>query len=177
MPSENSGRPVEPAAHRRLRELSARARAGDARAVPEIRDLLREEPEIAAWLGDVARSARKAWLDLLTGAEPAVREAAALRVEERRTEFAGPGSPPAERLLADLIVNLELEVHEASLALALNPTGSPAVTAARTRRADSAVRRLLAAARMLRDLQVLLPNGQAPNPRLRVFNPAAQKTG
>ncbi|MFO0911298.1 MAG: hypothetical protein U0794_23660 [Isosphaeraceae bacterium] len=177
MASENSGPPAEPAAHRRLRELTARAKAGDPRAVPEIRDLLREQPDIADWLGDMGRVARAAWLDLLTRSEPAVRQAADLRAEERRAELAGPAAPPTERMLADLITNLELEVHEASLALALNPTGSPAVTAARTRRADSAVRRLLAATRMLRDVQALLPNGQAPNPRLKVFDPTGRKTG
>lgn len=175
--SVNSGPPAEPAAHRRLRELSARAKAGDPRAVPAIRDLLRAEPEIAAWLGDLARSTRDAWLDRLTASEPAVRQAAALRADERRGEFAGAAATPTERLLADLVVNLELEVHSASLDLALNPGDPPAVTAARTRRADSAVRRLLAATRMLRDLQALLPNGQAPGPRLKVFDPVGRKVG
>ena len=173
--SVNSGSPAEPAAHRRLRELTARAKAGDAAAVPAIRDLLREEPEVAAWLGDLARSTRVAWLDRLTASEPAVRQAAGLWADARRAELAGPAAPPTERLLADLIANLELEAHAASLDLALDTGGPPAVTAARTRRADSAVRRLLAATRMLRDVQAMMPNGQAPGPRLKVFDPTGRE--
>ena len=65
----------------------------------------------------------------------------------------------------------------ASLDLALHTDGPPTVTAARTRRADSAVRRLLAATKMLRDLQALVPNGLAPGPRLKVFDPAGRKVG
>jgi len=173
--SENSVPPAEPASHPRLRELVARVKAGDPQAVPALRDFLREEPAIADWLGDVGRLTREAWLNRLVGAEPAVKEAADLRAQERRDELAGPGSPATERLLADLIVNLELEAHEASLNIASTPGGPPAVIAARVRRADSAVRRLLAATRMLRDLQTLLPYRQTPNPRLKVFDPSGQK--
>jgi hypothetical protein len=176
-PTENSVPPAEPASHRRLRELIARAGAGDPRAVPEIRDLLRAEPEVAAWMGDLSRVVRKAWLDHLTGECPVTRQAAEMQCEERRAELAGPGAPPAERMLAGLIVNLELEAHEASLAMTACASASPAVTAARARRADSAVRRLLAATKMLRDIQQLLPNGQTPGPRLKVFDQGEQKTG
>ena len=177
MASGNSGPPAEPAAHRRLRELSALAKAGDPRAAPAIPDLLLEEPEVAAWLGDLSRHVRSAWLDLMVGADPAVRAAAGLRAESRRDELAGPAAPPTERLLADLVVNLEREAHESSLALAVNPDAPPVVAAARVRRADSAVRRLLKAAQMLRDVQTLLPNGQAPGPRLGLFDPTGRKAG
>ena len=175
MESKNFAPLAEPASHRRLRELVAKAKAGDATAVPALREFFREEPEIADYLGDVSRLTRMAWLDRMVGSEPGIKEAAALRAQERQDELAGPGSPPTEKLLASLITNLELEAHQASLALASNPDGPPVVTAARVRRADSAVRRLLSATRMLRDLQTLLPTGKAPGPRLKVFDPTGQK--
>jgi hypothetical protein len=142
-----------------LKGVLERAAAGDASALPALRVAFDDHPELAAWLGDLAEHATRALLDLaaqgcVVAREALGREAAALRGRlrsEARTEL--------ERLLADRVAVCWVAAHQADLDLAGRLQGGsgagPAARAAQ-RRADSASRRLLSAAKTFATVQKLL---------------------
>jgi hypothetical protein len=57
--NENRPGQSEPAAMQELRDLADRARRGDEAAMPRLRAIFDEQPEVATWLGDLARRIRR----------------------------------------------------------------------------------------------------------------------
>jgi hypothetical protein len=102
-----------------LRPLIGRAQAGDEEASFAIRNILEEEPNLAHTIVEVAtRRTERALLERSSGANVLLREAMSLRLEAMREDIAGPNCSPLERLLAEQIVTLRLQLEQAEVAYA-----------------------------------------------------------
>lgn len=182
MPTKDSGgrAAATPAQARRLRErlerLNARANAGEPRALAELEAFLRDQPEVLAAAGDLARHAEKAWIDLVVGADSFTRVAVASQVERLKAELAGPDPTPLEKLLVDHVVVAHLAERQAELGAA-QPGGSIQQAAFRLKKAESAQRRFLTAAKSLATLRALAPRAARPTGTLRLYDPEGRKTG
>ncbi len=146
--------------------LLQRGHAGDLAALPEIRRVFDENPELAAALGDLAAHAEEAVLGLIAGASVTGREAARHHLGSLRDELLAEASSPLERLLIRRIVLCEGWVGQAELdlagRLAASDGPSPACREA-ARRLDAAHRRLCAASKALGWARKLLPR-RPPSP-------------
>jgi hypothetical protein len=116
--------PVPP----RLSDLVARAKEGDPAALPEIRSVLDEHPEIWEYYGNLSPHVQNKWLDLLAGDDAVVRESVARRLETLRVEIlAEVGISPLKQLLADRILVSWLQATYFDSALALAAKAAPTV--------------------------------------------------
>lgn len=95
-----------------IRDLVRRAEAGDASTLPAIRELLAQPGAVAGLGGDLARRAQESLITAYAGDNLLAREAIATRLEELRTELAGPSPTPVERLLAERAAVCWLHVYQ-----------------------------------------------------------------
>lgn len=126
-----------------------RARRGDAQALPELREMLKQHPELIDRVGDLAGHAKRAWLNVLTrlGTSDATvdllaHEALDQRAEKLRSELQGDRPSPLEALVVSRIVLLWLQSHHADL--------SAAQAVANPRMADLILKRQERLARMMK---------------------------
>jgi hypothetical protein len=145
----------------RLQRLVERAEGGDEAALPELRVALDANPWVWERYGDLGRQAQAAWLELIGGKNLMLKEAASRKAEQLRTELAGPGPSPLERLLVERVVACWLQVHYADASYAQLKGAGPAQHAVALRRQDSAQRRYLQAVKSLATVRKLRP---APAP-------------
>ena len=144
-----------------IRSVLTRARDGDVEALPRLRELLDHHPQIWAVYGDAASHARAAWIDVIGGADLALKEALGRKAAAMRNELVGPSSSPLEGLLAERVVAswLQLAQAEATVAQATNSTMKQVAFA--EKRLDAAHRRHINAIGALATLQRLLPSSPA----------------
>lgn len=159
-----------------LERLNARANAGEPGALAELEAFLKDQPEVLAYAGDLARHALSAWLDRLVGTDSFTRLAVTSEVERLKAELAGHDPGPLEKLLADHVAVAHLAERQAELSAA-QTGGSIPQAAFRLKTAESAQRRFLAAAKALATLRALRPRAGFPRDSLRVFDPGGRKTG
>jgi hypothetical protein len=138
-----------------------RARQGDVEAFPRLRELLDHYPEIWAVYGDAAFHARAAWIEVIGGADLALKASLGRKAAALRNELVGPTSSPLEGLLAERVVAswLQLAQAEATVAQATNSTMKQVEFA--EKRLDAAHRRHLNAIGALATLQRLIPSNPA----------------
>ena len=84
-----------------LQEIVRRAERGDESALPELRAILDDCPEIWREASNLEFQTREMWIDLMAGKDLFRRETIERRIAEMRQEMAGPDSSPLERLLVD----------------------------------------------------------------------------
>lgn len=161
---------------RRLERLNARANAGEPGALAELDEFLKDQSEVLAVAGDLARHAEKAWIDLVVGSDSFTRMAVASQVERLKAELAGPDPSPLEKLLIEHVAIAHLAERQAELSAA-QTGGSIPQAAFRLKKAESAQRRFLAAAKALATLRALQPRAGFPRDNLRLFDPEGRKTG
>jgi hypothetical protein len=89
---------------KRLKALADRAQKGDATALPEIRRVLDEHPEVWKTAGDWAVHARDAWVKLASGGDAVIAESTRRRLDALQEEFGRPFQEPLERLLVERLV-------------------------------------------------------------------------
>jgi hypothetical protein len=157
------------AAHLRstLESLAARAGAGDAEALGELRAFLDEHPEVHQVVGDLSQLAQENWLDLLVGGDTLARECAKRQLADISADLKGTHPTRLESLLVDQIRVAYLASRHAEIAAAAPAGASLALAAFRVRRVESSQRRLLAAVRTLATLRAAAPQGLAPLHPLR----------
>ena len=80
-----------------MRELIERARQGDVTAMPELRTLLDDTPELWQQIGDLAQHVGSAWINLLAGNDLFSQECVQREAERRRNELLGKDPSPIER--------------------------------------------------------------------------------
>jgi len=96
----------------RLRELTKKAEKGNKKAVPAIREILDESPDLAWRLVDLGKLAERLLVDELTKEKDlAIKEIMEHQLESMRLEIAGENPSPLERLLAERIVATWLQVQ------------------------------------------------------------------
>jgi hypothetical protein len=144
-----------------IRTVLTRARDGDVEALPRLRELLDHHPEIWAVYGDAAFHARAAWIDVIGGADLALKESLGRKAAAMRNELAGTSSSPLEGLLAERVVASWLQLAQAEATVA-QATNSPMKQVAfAEKRLDAAHRRHLNAIGALATLQRLIPSTPA----------------
>jgi hypothetical protein len=151
-----------------LRELSAKANAGDAQALHSLRTLLADDRRLVDQFGDLARHIEFTWLNKLAADNVLTREAVREYLDQLRATLAGAQPTAIEKLLIDQVVICSLADRHAAL-LQATGTDNPHLVALRCRQAESAQKRLLAAVKMLTTLRSLVPAGFVPaQPRSHV---------
>jgi hypothetical protein len=121
-------RPAPAAAHppvdqtgdlwKRLGELANRAQKGDAAALPEIRRVLDEHPEVWKTAGDWAAHSREAWIKLASHGDAVMAESTRRRLDALQEELSRPFQDKLERLLVERLVicHFQLQLADAELA-------------------------------------------------------------
>src|SRR5215212_6600065 len=79
---------------RQFMELVGRANAGDEAALRDLRPMLDVAPKLAAQMGDLAESTRRAWVMRITGEQLAMEEAIGRAVDALRAELTRPSDGP-----------------------------------------------------------------------------------
>src|SRR4051794_11835823 len=89
--------PPEPPVAVELRALVQQAQGGDPTALPRIRQILDDHPEVWQHLGDLSALAERAWITVLSADHPLAVEAMKRTVQQMRADLVG--EHPLEKLL------------------------------------------------------------------------------
>ncbi len=97
-----------------LGELVARAKRGDADAVPRLRKYLVQAPQLWQRCGDLAQQSQAAWIKLLAGNDKHLQECIVQKVNSLKMELADEDTSTLENLLVERVVStwLQLYYHE-----------------------------------------------------------------
>ena len=151
-----------------LQALTDRTKGGEPGSDLELKAWLDRHPEVWHHLGDLAKHAEHAWLELIGGPDPALKGSVALKAAELRAELCGASPSPLEGLLADRVVACWLQVHHADAVAAQARDQSLKQADFALKRQDRAHRRYLSAMGALTALRRLLPAAavgmEAPGP-------------
>jgi hypothetical protein len=155
---EESGRTLE-----KLRGLLGKAEKGEKDAVPEIRQILNERPDLAWQFVDVAQFAEEALIEKMSGEEDlAVKEIMRCQLKAMREQIAGESPSPLERLLAERVVAtwLQIQLFEGLYASGMSKRSMTiAQDSYHQKRLDQSYRRHLSAIRALAQMRKLLKGG------------------
>ena len=152
---EESGKTVE-----KLQDLLRLAEKGQEDAVPEIRQILNEHPDLALRFVDVAQIAEDALIEKMTREEDlATKEIMRCQLEAMREEIAGENPSPLERLLAERIVAtwLQIQLFEGLYTSGMSKSSMTIAQGSfHQKRLDQTYRRHLSAIRALAQMRKLL---------------------
>lgn len=132
-----------------FQEIVQRAERGDESALPELRTILDECPDIWREASNLETQTREMWIDLMVGKNLFRRETIERRLAEMRLELAGPDSSPLERLLVDHLLCSWLAMNYANAMCARHQTGSNTMVRLLWKQRNAAERHILAATRQL----------------------------
>ena len=93
-----------------MRAVVAKAKAGDASALPRLREILDRNPSLVKHYGDIGKHAQAAWVALAAGRSLYLKETLARAADARRAELTRPGASPVERLLVERVVACDLQL-------------------------------------------------------------------
>ena len=167
----SSTTPAEPRVSAELRVLVQSAQAGNPAALPHIRKILDDHPEVWRHVGDLATLAERAWIAVLAADHPVAVESMKRTVAAMKAELAGEHPTRIERLLVDQVVACWMEVSYLESVSADPGRSSLDQADFRLKRLESAQRRYLTALKTLTTLRTLVPTGLAPAPSLRLHDP------
>jgi len=139
--------------------LLLRAQDGDRAVLPELRETLDGSPRLVEIYGDLARNAQRAFVDMLAGKDLVVQEAAMRKVDQIRSQVAGPCPSPLEAILADRIALCWVHMQYADSMFVQNLAKGDAsyrLLSYLQDRQDRCHRRLLSAVRALAQVRRLL---------------------
>jgi hypothetical protein len=156
-----------------LRELLARAQAGDSSALAPLRDYV-ERAGLWQQMGDLSWHAEEALLDAAAGTDPLAKEAMRCHLAQLRDELTRQTVTPLERLLVNRLVLCWAAAHVADVAAQEKDRGADTQGPHFQRRQDAAHKRLLSAAKQLALVTKLLR--RAPSP-IQVSAALAGKAG
>ncbi len=100
-----------------------RARQGDEKALPVVRQLLQNPQAVERLGGNLASQAEHALIRAATGENLSFREAVLRKLELLRAELAGPDPTPLERLLVERVAACWLQLQYADIRLAQQGAG------------------------------------------------------
>jgi hypothetical protein len=142
-----------------LQGLVDRVEAGDAAALPQLRDFLDKHPQVVGHFGDAARVAVDKWISLYANNNPLLAEGTRRKMVTWVSEIAGPNPSPLEALMSEQIAVCWLQSHyaEAMYAQAVETNASGPVLNEKAHQQDAAHQRLAASLQRLATLQELRP--------------------
>jgi hypothetical protein len=152
-----------------IRELADRANRGSEQALANLRQLLDDCPDIWESVGNLARHAEMAWLDLIAGENRLTLESVKRQIARMKENLLGQHPTAMEMLLVDRIVASHLAVEHAEIQAATTG-GSLAQATFRLKRVESCQKRLLSAAKALATVRQFMPRGLMPVNHLRVHD-------
>lgn len=157
MTAKNEERQVENAKIT-VGQLIQLAKEGRQEILPTLRHALDVHPELWRHYGNIARQAQAAWLNLIGGTDLYMQETMSRFAEAQRADLAGPDATPLEKLMAERIVAINLEVgyYEAMLGQHVGRSGNKVLDHLH-RRHEIAEGRLQAAMINLARIRKLLP--------------------
>ena len=144
----------------RLRELCKEAETGTKKALPEIREILQDKPDLAWRLIEFARSAESRFIESTTKDQDlAAKKLIERQLASMREEIAGENPVPLERLLTERIVFtwLQIQLFEGLYASSLSQSMTIAQGNYYQKRLDQTYRRHLSAIRTLAQIRKLGP--------------------
>jgi hypothetical protein len=112
------GAPTVPTDPKELRKILERAREGDEKALPVVREMLKNPATVDSLGGDLARQAEQSLIRNAIGKNLSYREALICKLDLLRAELAGAAPAPLERLLVERVVACWLQLHFADIHLA-----------------------------------------------------------
>jgi hypothetical protein len=145
----------------KLHDLLRLAEKGEEDAVPEIRQILDEHPDLALRFVDVSHIAEDALIEAMTKeGDLAAKELVRCQLGAMREQIVGKNSPPLERLLSERVVLtwLEVQFFEALYAKNMRRLTMPQEEH-HQKRLDRAHGRHLSAIRALAQVRKLLKGG------------------
>jgi len=158
-----------------LRELVARANAGDRDAISRLRRVLDANPDIWKRAGDLAAVAEASWIELIAGTDRLVDGSVRRQLAAMKDELAGPYPTKLEHLLVQQITTSWLAATQAEMQAASTTSVSLEQAGFRLKKAESAQKRHLAAMKMLATLRTHCGKGLAPLNPLKLF--VTEQTG
>lgn len=145
------------------------ANEGNQDAINWLRKFLDDNPQVWGALGDLARTAERAWIDLITNKDVLAAESIRRQLVQLKTDLIGESPTVVEKMLGDQVLGTWLEVRYLETMSANPKAGSLGQTALMLKRTESAQKRHLNAIRSLVQTRKLLPqDGSIPG--LRIFN-------
>ena len=132
-----------------------RAEAGDAAALPALRELLKRPGMVDGLGANLARSAAETLLTAFAGANLHAREVVSAKMAALRAELAGPDAPPVERLLAERAVCCWLHLYHLEHTYAAKSSMSLELATHYQKSIDRAHRRYLSALKALAEVRRL----------------------
>ena len=153
-----------------LKQLLERASTGDASAMPPLSAEFDSHPELVEMLGDLAKVAETALLNLATKSNLVVREAIMRQLVALREKLNASTGTELERLLVTRISLDWLSLQHATIELAghLELSGTGANAKAAERRLDRAHARFLSSTKTLATVGRLLRRAPSPLDLLRI---------
>jgi hypothetical protein len=158
MSTISKGEPEEPGkAVEKLRDLLGKAHQNQEAAVPKIRQILSEHPDLARQFVDVAQVAEDALINMMTKeGDLAAKELIRCQLEAMREQIAGKNSSALELLLSERVVTwLDVQFFEALYAQNMRKLTIPQAEH-HQKRLDRAHRRHLSAIGALAQMHKLL---------------------
>ena len=140
-------------------------------ALPHLRKILDDHPEVWRHVGDLAALAEQAWIAVLAAGHPLAVEAMKRTVAEMRAELAGGHPTRIERLLVDQVVACWLETTYLERDAADPGYAALEQAAFRLKRLESAQKRYLSAVKTLTAVRALAPGGLAPAEAMQLHDP------
>jgi hypothetical protein len=101
-----------------VKKILQRARNGDEKVLPVVRQLLQQPGAVDRLGGNLPRMAEQSLIAEATGKNAFFRESLIRQLDLLRAELAGAEPTPVERLLVDRVVACWLQLHLADLLLA-----------------------------------------------------------
>ncbi len=144
----------------KLRDLVKKAEKGTKKAVPEIREILNEHPQLSWKLMDLSRLTEGQFIEKMTRDEDlASKETMKRQLACMREEVAGDNPSPLERLLAERVAAtwLQVQVFEGVYASSMFKSMTIAQGDYHQRRIDKAHKRHLSAVRALAQIRKMGP--------------------
>jgi hypothetical protein len=144
----------------KLMELVKKAEKGNMKAVPEIREILRDNSDLAGRFMDLGRVAEWHFIEWMSkDKDLASRELLTHQLANMRAEIAGENPSSLERLLAERIVATWLQIQVFEGVYAMNMSKSMTITQGEyhQKRLDQAYKRHLSAIRTLAQIRKMGP--------------------
>ncbi len=172
--SKQPAAPPQPDVAALLRDLVARANAGEGWAIQRLRRVLDDNPRFATRVGDLTAIAEASWIALMTGSDQLATEGTKRNLVALKDELRGPHPTPLEALLVDQVAVAWLGAQHAEIQAASPSSGSLDQASFKLKRAESCQKRLLSATKTLATIRTLLSKGLVPSNPLKLFAPDAR---
>ncbi len=150
-----------------LNAIINKANDGDQEALTKLRNFLDNNPQVWGHVGDLSRTAEKAWVGLISNGDSLAAESIQRKLTKLKEELLDDSVTVIEKMLADTVVATWLELHYLRSVDADTTNRTVTQGSLILKRLESAQRRHFNSLKQLTQIRKLLPNrGEIPGLRL-----------